>query len=216
MAIHDTEEEQVEALKAWWKENGKSMITGSILGAVLIVGWDFWQKHQNEEATEASTLYQQVLESSETDKPEASEKSSTELIQQFPSSHYAKYAKLMQAKLKVKAGDIAGAKEILQALLQQKDEKIQNVARIRLVRLMLASKEYEKGLQVISEADPSKTESFSGIYDELTGDLYVALNRTSEARTSYQKAIRTSKGTPLLQMKLDDITATEVIKPTES
>jgi predicted negative regulator of RcsB-dependent stress response len=216
MAIHDTEEEQVEALKAWWKENGKSMIAGAALGAVLIVGWDFWQKHQNEQSVGASILYQQLLTSSEENKQESAEKTAAQLIQAFPSSHYAKYAQLMQAKLKINAGDLAAAKEILQTLLQQKDREIQNVARIRLVRLMLATQEYEKGLQLISEADPSKTKSFSANYDELTGDLYVALERTGEARTAYQKAIRTSQGSPLLQMKLDDITATETFPPTES
>ncbi|MCK5729408.1 MAG: tetratricopeptide repeat protein, partial [Methylococcales bacterium] len=59
--MYDTEEEQVEALQAWWKENGKSMIAGAILGGVLIVGWDFWKDHQQDQSLEASVLYEQLL-----------------------------------------------------------------------------------------------------------------------------------------------------------
>jgi predicted negative regulator of RcsB-dependent stress response len=216
VAIYDTEEEQVEALKAWWKENGRSLIVGAILGAALIVGWDFWKDHQQEQALEASSLYGKLLVFADQEKNEDATKIATQLIEQFPSSSYANYATLMQAKLKVNAGDLAAAKTILEGLLKQKDLELKNVARIRLVRLMLATKDYEKGLELISDADPEKTKSFSANYDELTGDLYVALNRLGEARTAYQNAMRATQGSPLLQMKLDDITATEIITPPET
>ncbi|MCK5924557.1 MAG: tetratricopeptide repeat protein [Methylococcales bacterium] len=212
--MYDTEEEQVEALQAWWKENGKCMIAGAILGGVLIVGWDFWKDHQQDQSLEASVLYEQLLAFDEDEKYTEADKKSLELIKQFPASHYARYAALMQAKIKINSGDIATAKTILQDLLPQKDAEIKNVARIRLIRLMLATKEYEQGLQLISEADASTTQNFAGNYDELTGDLYVALNRLGEARTAYEKAIKTAQGSPLLQMKLDDISAPETTQVT--
>ena len=216
MAIYDTEEEQVEALKAWWKENGRSLIAGAILGGALIIGWDFWKDHQQGQAVEASSLYGKLLVFADKEKDEEATKISIQLIEQFPSSSYANYATLMQAKLKVNAGDLAAAKTILEGLLNKKDVELKNVARIRLVRLMLATKDYEAGLKLVSDADPEKTKSFSANYDELTGDLYVALNRLGEARTAYQNAIRANQGSPLLQMKLDDITATEIIIPPET
>lgn len=216
MAIYDTEEEQVEALKAWWKENGRSLIVGAILGGALIIGWDFWKDHQQEQAVEASSLYGKLLVFADQEKEEEATKIAKQLIEQFPSSNYANYATLMQAKLKVNAGDLAAAKTILEPLLNKKDSELKNVARIRLVRLMLATKNYEKGLELISDADPEKTKSFSANYDELTGDLYVALNRLGEARTAYQNAMRAAQGSPLLQMKLDDITAAGIIPPSET
>jgi len=213
VAIYDTEEEQVEALKGWWKENGRSLIIGAILGVGLILGWNYWQKHQQGQALKASALYSQLLVFADQEKDDETTKIAAQLIEQFPRSSYAKYATLMQAKLKVDAGDLASAKIILETILKQKDIELKNVARIRLVRLMLATKEYEKGLQLISEVDPANTESFSANYDELTGDLYVALNRLGEARTAYKNAVRSTQGSPLLQMKLDDITAAEIITP---
>ncbi|MDQ7090639.1 MAG: tetratricopeptide repeat protein [Methylococcales bacterium] len=216
MAIYDTEEEQVEALQAWWKENGRSLIVGAVLGAALILGWNYWKDQQHEQALEASALYGQLLTLSDQEKDEEAAKIATQLIERYPSSSYADYATLMQAKLNVNAGDLTAAKTILESILKQSDVELKNVARIRLVRLMLATKEYEKGLQLISETDPASTESFSSSYDELTGDLYVALDRLGEARTAYQNAIRTAQDSPLLQMKLDDITATEISTPPET
>ncbi|NOQ36032.1 MAG: tetratricopeptide repeat protein [Methylococcaceae bacterium] len=214
--IYDSEEEQVEALKAWWKENGRSTIIGAILGIALIVGWNFWKDHRQVETEKASALYGQLLVFTEQDKDDSAIKVAEQLTAQHSSSSYANYARLMQAKLKIKAGDFAAAKTILEGLLKTSDVELQNVARIRLVRVMLATKDYEKGLQLISETDAASSESFSGSYDELTGDLYVALNRLGEARTAYQNAIRAGQGTPLLQFKLDDITAAEIITVAET
>jgi predicted negative regulator of RcsB-dependent stress response len=213
VAIYDTEEEQVEALQAWWKENKTSLIIGAVLGVAIILGWNFWKNYRQEQALEASSLYGQLLVLTEQEKNESAQKMADQLIEQFPNSHYANYAHLFLAKLHVNGNDIVAAKTILRGLLTQNDIEINNVARLRLVRLMLASKEYEQGLQLIAEVDPARSESFAANYDELTGDLYVALNRLGEARTAYQSAMRISSGSPLLSMKLDDITAAEIITP---
>jgi predicted negative regulator of RcsB-dependent stress response len=135
-----------------------------------------------------------------------------QITRDYAATAYANYAALLQAKLKIQVGDLNSAKAILTAqLTQTKDIALQHLARLYLVRLMLATGDYQKGLQLISEIDPSSTQGFSGSYDELTGDLYVALDRLGEARTAYQNALREGGGTPLLQFKLDDITAPETL-----
>jgi predicted negative regulator of RcsB-dependent stress response len=211
--IYDTEEEQVEALKRWWKANGTSTIVGVITAVVLVGAWNFWQSYQQDKASQASALYEQLLISEKAGNQESVEKISQRLTERFASSAYAGYAALAQAKSKVQQGDLEAAKSVLQQLMQNAgDDEIKNVARIRLVRLMLASAEYEKGLQLISEADASAGEGFNASYDELKGDLYVALDRLGEARTAYQSALRAGQRSPLLQFKLDDITAADIFE----
>ena len=213
MEIYDTEEEQVEALKRWWKANGTSTIVGVITAVVLVGAWNFWQSYQQDKASQASALYEQLLISEKAGNQESVEKISQRLTERFASSAYAGYAALAQAKSKVQQGDLEAAKSVLQQLMQNAgDDEIKNVARIRLVRLMLASAEYEKGLQLISEADASAGEGFNASYDELKGDLYVALDRLGEARTAYQSALRAGQRSPLLQFKLDDITAADIVE----
>jgi len=211
MEIYDTEEEQVEALKRWWKENGTSTIAGIVIALAAIGGWNYWQSYQKDQALQASALFDQLLKSSQLEQHENVAKISQQLTENYSSTAYADLAKLFYAKDLVQQEKLDDAKTALQALMATGDNELKNLARIRLVRLLLATKEYEKGLQVIAEADASTSDGFSGIYDELTGDLYVALGRLAEARTAYKSALRSGLNSPLLQFKMDDITAAEVI-----
>jgi predicted negative regulator of RcsB-dependent stress response len=209
VAIYDTEEEQVEALKRWWKENGTSTIVGVTIGIAIIVGWNFRQEYKNNQASEASALYDQLVKAAEIDQKESVDKLAKRLQEQFAGTSYAAYGGLFQAKMKVQQGDMAAAKEILKKVVDSKDKELSHIARIRLVKLMLASSEYEQGLKVINDVDQAAAAKFSDNYDELVGDLYVALDRLDEARTSYQKALKNGYQSPLLQLKIDDLTAPE-------
>jgi predicted negative regulator of RcsB-dependent stress response len=210
--IYDTEEEQLDALKRWWKENGQSAIVGLIAGIAIILGWNYWQEHKNEQANQASALYDQLLKAVAGDQNDSAEKLAERLQEQFSSTEYAAYSGLLQAKIKVQKGDLAAARSILEKLATNSDQEISNIAKIRLVRLMMANGEFEKALQLINDVDPAKISNFSGNYDELVGDLYVALDRLDQARTSYQKAMENGSRSPLLQLKIDDLTAPEKIE----
>ena len=209
MAIYDTEEEQLEALKRWWNENGTSTIVGLAIGVAVIFGWNYRQDYKKEQANQASALYDQLLKAEQSDQKDTVDKLSKKLQEQFADSNYAAYAGLFQAKLKVDKGDIAGAKDILKKIAEGPDKDLRHIAKIRLVKLMLASGEYEQGLQLINSVDQSEAAKFSDNYDELVGDLYVALDRLDEARTAYQKALKNGYQSPLLQLKIDDLTAPE-------
>lgn len=212
MAIYDTEEEQVEALKRWWKENGISTIVGIVVGIALILGWNYWRSYNKEQAAQASALYDQLLTTVDAGNKESAEKLAERVQAEFGNTPYALYSGLIQAKLKVEQGDVAAAKPILEKLAAKSNEELSHIARIRLVRLMLATGQYEQGLQVINQVDPASSSGFSANYDELLGDLYVALDRLDEARTSYQNALRNGSQSPLLPLKIDDLTAPEIIQ----
>lgn len=212
MEIYDTEEEQVEALKRWWKENGTSTIVGLVMGMVIILGWNYWQDHKKAQAAQASATYDQLLKALDDDKKDTVEKLSERMQQQFKDTEYAAFSGLLQAKLKSQQGDFAAAKQILKTIADEPNKQLSNIAKIRLVRLMLATGEYEQGLQVINEVDAKQSSTFSANYDELVGDLYVALDRLDEARTSYQNALRNGQRSPLLQLKIDDLTAQEKLE----
>lgn len=208
MAIYDTEEEQVEQLKKWWDANNSSLIAGVITAIVLVTGWNFWKNHQLEQRQHASQLYQNLLDSAGKNDNAAIEKLADQLAVEHGSSAYAHFAALDKAKSKVQQGDLEAAKAILRQQLQNpSSEEIQHVSRLRLIQLMLATNQYEEGLKLIAAVDPAKAEGFAASYDELEGDLYVAMGRLDEARNAYQNAIRTGQATALAQFKLDDISA---------
>lgn len=211
MELYETEEQQVEALQKWWKENATSAMIGLGIGIAAILGWNYWQDYQKEQMGKASAVYDQLLKNVAENKTTEMDSVANQLKTQFSSTEYATYSVLMQAKTKVEAGDLAGAKELLQGLANQSND-LSQLAKLRLVRLYLATGEFEKGLQLVGQVDPKKAAGFEGNYDELVGDLYVALDRIDEARTAYEKAIREGYNSPLLQFKLDDLTAPEKLE----
>ncbi|MGZ4980282.1 MAG: YfgM family protein [Methylobacter sp.] len=212
MEIYDTEEEQVEALKRWWKENSTAIVVGLVVGIVIILGWNYWQDHKKAQAAQASATYDQLLKALDEDKKESAEKLAERTREQFKGTEYATFGSLFEAKLKTQQGDLAAAKQILKTIAAEPNKQLSNIAKIRLVRLMLATGEYEQGLQVINDVDAKSAASFSANYDELVGDLYVALDRLDEARTSYQNAMRNGQPSPLLQFKIDDLAAQEKLE----
>ncbi len=212
MEIYETEEEQVAALKDWWKANGTSIITGVIAAVIIVAGWNFWQSYQNEKMSQASSLYEQVVKAQEAGKSESVDKIATKLSTEYSSTAYGAYALLFQAKAKVEQQDLGAAKALLQqAIATSSDVELKHVARTRLIRVMLALQEYEQGLQIIADVDQSSLGGFEAIYEELKGDLYVAMSRIGEARTAYQSALKAGQSSPLLQFKLDDLTATDSV-----
>ncbi len=211
MEIYDSEEAQVEALKRWWKENGQSTLIGLVLGVAIILGWNFWQDHKKSQAAEASAIYSELLLALTGDKQDTVLKLAERLKAEYPKTEYAVYGQLVLAKSKVQQGDLAVAKTILTEVGNGSSNELSNVAKLRLVRLMLASGEYEQGLALINAIDPATSDSFSGNYDELVGDLYVALDRLDQARSSYQKALESGYRSALLQIKIDDLTASEKV-----
>ena len=212
MEIYETEEEQVEALKRWWKENSTSTIVGLAMGVIIILGWNYYQDHKKNEAAQASAIYDQLLKAEAENKKDAIDKLAERMQQQFKSTEYAVFSGLIQAKVKYQQGDAVAAKQILTTIAAGSNKELSNIAKIRLVRLMLDAGEYEQGLQVINEVDAKAASSYSSNYDELVGDLYVALDRLDEARTSYQNALRNGQPSPLLQFKIDDLTAQEKLE----
>ena len=210
--LDTTEEERLEAAQKWWKDNGQATIIGVVLGIATILGWQYWQEYKHTQAEQASALYTQLLKAVETNTKDSVDKLAEQIQTGYPKTDYALYSGLFQAELKVQQNDIPAAKQILTKIGESSNKEISNVAKIRLVRLMLANKEYEQGLELINKVDPTSSASFSSNYDELVGDLYVALNRLDQARTSYQNALRNGSKSPLLQLKIDDLTAPERVE----
>ncbi len=215
MELYETEEQQIAALKKWWSNNNNSVISGLIAGIIVIGGWNFWQNYKKDTSLKASALYEELLTAvgeKEPESVESVEKIAERIDKQYASTPYAVYGKLFDAKVKTEAGDLDAAKQVLQSVLAETSGAMKNVARIRLLQLMLATGEYEQGLQMIAEVDQASNQAFDGYYEELTGDFYVALGRNGEARTAYRNALQAGQVSPLLQYKIDDLTAPQLIE----
>ncbi|MEQ5803637.1 tetratricopeptide repeat protein [Halomonas sp. H10-9-1] len=210
MAELRTEEEQVEALKRWWKENGLSLIAGVVIAGAGVLGWNAWQSYQENQATAASMRYQQLINLTagnaldEAQLPEA-----RALVDEIVDAHgktlYADLARLVDARLAVAQGDLAGARERLQSLADAgADDYVAGLARLRLARLLVADGDAEAALTALESGVP---EALAAQRAEVRGDAYHALERREEAATAWREALALAEANdqPLygVQLKLD-------------
>lgn len=209
MEVYTSEEERLEAVQRWWKQNGQSVLVGLLLGGAVIFGWRMWQSDRLATAQQASLVFKQLADATDAGQTESAIKLGERILSQYGSTAYAEYARLFLAKLKAGTGDLAGAKRLLEeALAKASDEATQHIARLRLGRVLLAAGEIEPALKLIENQRGSKLGKFEGLYEELRGDLLVAAKRPDAAREAYLKAKAAGDVTPLLEFKLTDLPAT--------
>ncbi|MCJ0974105.1 tetratricopeptide repeat protein [Pseudomonas sp. PS1] len=204
-----SDEEQLAAIKDWWQRNGMPLLLGAVLALVLVFGWQFWQKHQLNQAQNASAVYQQLLnaalEEGEVDIAEVSRLGNV-LKSDFAGTHYAQYGSLFVAKVAVETGRLDEAAAELQAIVDKPaDKTLDELARQRLARVMAAQDKAEEGLALLDGQAP---EAFTASREELRGDLLVQLGRNDEAHAAYSKAkeaLSQDAAIGGLQLKLDDL-----------
>ena len=208
METYSTDEERLEALQRWWKENKSSVFGGLLLGLAAIGGWKMWQGNRMETAEQASLAYHQLTEAAQAKQTESAQKLGERLIQQYPKTAYAEYARLLLAKFKVDADDLEGARKILEETMNAtQDPAVKDLARLRLGRVLLAKGDIDPALKLVESATEKTVGKFAGLYEELRGDLYVAAKRPAEARAAYAKAKELGDLSPLLELKLNDLPA---------
>jgi predicted negative regulator of RcsB-dependent stress response len=204
--LYNSEEEQVEALKAWWDKNGTSVIIAIVVVLLAVFGWQTWQKQQRSQAESASIGLQKVMDSLQTS-PDAALEAGRELIAKNPGGVYAGIASLSMARAAVEKGDLDGAVAYLQATLKDADQpELQQLARLNLSRVLLAQGKSDEALR---ELLGGQAGSMQAAYDELRGDIMLAQGKTAEARDAYINALagfkESAEKKELVQLKLDDL-----------
>ena len=206
MDVYKTEEEQVEAIKKWWSENGTSLIIGVVIGISAIFGWRAYETHNATQAQAASILYEQLLLASRENDTENMRALSDDIIRNYNSSTYAIFSKLMLAKLESESNNFENAEKHLQSILDNKNNDFEHVVTMRLVRVLIANNKLDKAKKLITGVEPGQ---FKSHYEELRGDILVKQGNFKEAARAYQNALINSLNTEdsqsILQMKLDDL-----------
>lgn len=206
MAVLDLQEqEQVDAFKAWWKDNGKWLLIALALAVAGFAAMQGWQFYKEKKMTDASTLYAELEKQLASNDPKRVNDAEQAVINQFGTTAYAPRAALLAAQVNLQNKDVARAKSQLEWVIKNADEPgLQNVARLKLASVLLDEKNYADALKLL---DVKHAESFMGLYADLKGDVLNAQGKADEARAAYQLAFNKtdaqSKYRTLIQMKLD-------------
>ncbi|MBJ9976221.1 tetratricopeptide repeat protein [Pseudomonas sp. S75] len=208
--MSSTDDEGLVAAKDWWNRNGKPLLTGALLAAALVMGWQAWHKYQSNQSQGASVLYQALLETALTPdgKPDATKVAelSGKLKSEYGGTAYAQYGSLFVAKVAVESGKLDDAVTELKGVMDKPaDATLGEIARQRLARVLAAQNKADEALKLL---DGDADKAFQASREELKGDLLVQLGRADDAHGAYEKAkaaLSDDAAIGGLQLKLDDL-----------
>ena len=204
MDIYNSDEQQAEAIKAWWKENGKAILVGATLGLVGMFGWRYYNEYRQGQMEKSSVAYEQIIKQLTADKEKAFPAVAT-FAKEHAGSSYGDLAALQLAAAAVKAGKLDLAAEQLQQVADKgNSEAVKPIAAVRLARVL---GEQGKFADAQKRLDGVTLAAFKAIVAEVRGDLYLKQGDKAKAMAAYQQATAAGgeKSSPELRTKLDDL-----------
>lgn len=205
MSTYETDEEKVEAIKKWWKDNGVSVIAGIAIGLGAVFGWRAWVNYQEGVRQEASAAFEQLMAAAEGEAAETALARAQAIVTNYASTPYAALAQLLAARIAASAGDKDTARSALEAVVAKApDPGIASIAALRLARLLLSTGELDAARALVARHEVAG--GFAGDFAAVRGDIAVAAGDHAEARRAYEQALAAGTANPnLVQLKLDNL-----------
>lgn len=220
----------LQRAKVWWKEYGRALVGGAVLGLLAVVGFNYWQHREQTQAETASNLFEDLRdlvaveaaaaaadeaaeaaenEPAESEVAEAIEATADRLMTDYPSTPYATHAAFVLAKHFVESGQLDQAGQALQWILDNtEDSALLHIGRLRLASVLLAKEETDSAISLL-QAQVNDTAGFTALYNELAGDAYLQKGDIVGARSAYQSSMEQlppgSVGRFLIKLKLDGL-----------
>jgi predicted negative regulator of RcsB-dependent stress response len=206
MERYETEEQQVEAIKRFWKENGSALVIGAVLGLGGLYGWRYYNESRITAQEEASVAFEKAEQ--ELIKDEKGFAAAQAYISEHGDTGYAYLMALQLAQQAIERKDLAEASKQLSFVVEHaKMSAVQAIANIRLARVQLAQGQSEQALLTI---DKITDEAFKGQTQEVKGDVYTAQQLFDKARAAYSAALEKNTNDRILKMKLDSLASMTV------
>ena len=185
MADHKQDEEDIEALRRWWDENGKGLVAAVVLAVFGTVGWQQYQNYAADREAAASNLYAAMLAIRTEDGDfESLLELAAGLKADHSSSAYARFGALLLASVAVEQGDLAAAEAELRWALAAGDtgSDFGQLIQLRLARVLAARGQDTEALAILGQGSRVYPVAFA----QAEGDIYLAAGRESDALRAYR------------------------------
>ncbi len=202
MSIQD--DATAQAVKAWWKEYGKTVLAAIVIVAVVFYGIRFVQQQKLRVAVSASVIYDEYQQALANGDLLTIEASYGILLNDYKKTPYASAVSLIESARAANTGDLAGAEEYLQWVLDNGEEFAKPIARLRMAEVMVQAQDYDGAFALLEEIEEGSP--YKAAYDELQGDILIVKGEISQALLQYQVALQEYRAqgldNVLLQFKL--------------
>ena len=188
MSTYDLEEqEQLAAFKAWWKDNGNTVLTAAIAVLLAIAAWNGWIWYQRTQAAQAAALYETLQKAARANDVKATRDAAGAILENYPRTAYAPLAALTSAKVHFQSGDLKTARaQLLWVVENARNEQVRAIARLRLANVLLDDGAPEEALKTL-EVQPGP--AFEALFAAQRGDILVAQKKFADARAAYRSAL---------------------------
>lgn len=208
-----TDDEQKEQLKSFVKRYGSPIVTGVLLAASAAFGWQWWEKTQDINSSNATVLYQNVLNqasaaSGNDTAYKALKTEADKIIAEYPDSAQALQTRLLLAQFAFEKQDYTTANKLLTDASNSKvkDDGLKAIAQLRLAYTQIEQNKLDDALKTL---DGIKIVEFTPSVQEARGDILVAKKDTEAAKKAYQQAwdalVKREQPRELLQVKLANL-----------
>lgn len=204
MEVYSNENEQTDALRNFFANNGKALAIGVVIGIAALGGWRYWSSHQDDTAKTVSAQYQQLTSAMQAGKPDT-----LEAVDRFASENsntYGALAAMDLAKQYVDAGQLDKAATLLQnGLKDTKDANLQAVINLRLARIQLQQNQADAALKTL---DGVKGDGWTAIVADIRGEALLTKGDKQGARDAWSKGVESDASPALkqmMQMKMNNL-----------
>ena len=207
MSENLTEDQQVEELKKWWKENGRSIIAGIVIGLAAVGGWQGWNKYQDAQAESGAVVYDQFSAAVNSGNAEGINNGLAQLRGEYGKTTFFVLAQLQMADLQLESGNpdeaIASLRDVVSAA---GDQGLQQLASIRLARVLVSQDRLNEAKDALADV---YSEGFSGESAAIRGEIARREGRTEDARAAFEEArLKGAADSELLDYQLIEMATT--------
>ena len=182
------EQEQLDALKAFWKQYGNLVTWVLILALGVYAGWNAWQYWQREQGLKAGAMYEELDRAATAEDADKAGRIFADMKAQYPRAVYTQQGGLLAAKVQFDKGQADAAKNTLAWVAEQaRDDELGTAARLRLAALQAEAKQFDEALKTLAAANAT---GFEALVADRRGDVLMLQGKKDEAKAAYQAAYK--------------------------
>lgn len=182
------EQEQLDDLKAFWKQWGNFITILLTLALAAFAGWNIYQRWQQNQATQAAALFDEVERTAVAGDLPKLDRVFADMKDKYPNTSFAQQAGLVAARVFFEGAKPDQAKAALIWVAEKSsDNGYQAIAKLRLASVLVESAAYDDALKLLSGSFPAE---FSALVSDRIGDIYMLQGKKTEARAEFEKAYK--------------------------
>ncbi|HSV71696.1 MAG TPA: tetratricopeptide repeat protein [Methylibium sp.] len=180
------EQEQLDALKHFWKQYGNLITWTLILALGGYAAFNGWQWYQRDRGAKAGVLYDQLDAAAKAGDADKAARVFADMKDRYAGTAFAGQAGLLAAKAQFDKGQFDASRASLEWVATQASETEHRViARLRLAGLLLDQGKADEALQQLAADTPA---AFAGLVADRRGDILSAQGKTADAIAAYRGA----------------------------